>query len=277
MKKPASEPTSPQQPPDRRSGSAEGETAVLANIAAMPEPDRAIGERLHAIIKASAPSLSPRLWYGMPAYARDGEVVCFFQSAQKFKTRYMTLGFSDKANLDEGAMWPTAFALKESDCRRRGTDRGARQESGELKSSVHPHLAGISELEGSRQRLCAHDFFSPPEKQHHPPRMEPDRAKIHRSPCQRIARSPARKAGSAPVNVIRGSSACMRSCSSVRHSPSRPDSARNPERRSAISMLLRSEKGKCVLPWMPIPGREMMRAWPPCLLTVSTKSRVMAR
>ena len=86
---------------------------MLAKIAAMPAPDRAMGERFHAIIKASAPALSPKLWYGMPAYARDGKVVCFFQSAQKFNTRYATLGFSDKANLDEGAMWPTAFALKE--------------------------------------------------------------------------------------------------------------------------------------------------------------------
>ena len=86
---------------------------MLAKIAAMPEPDRAMAKRLHAIIKASAPALSPRLWYGMPAYAKDGNVVCFFQSAQKFKTRYATFGFSDKANLDEGAMWPTAFALKE--------------------------------------------------------------------------------------------------------------------------------------------------------------------
>ena len=96
-----------------RADKADGESAVLAKIAAMPEPDRALGERLHAIIKASAPALSPRLWYGMPAYAKDGKVVCFFQSAQKFKTRYATFGFSDKANLDEGAMWPTAFALKE--------------------------------------------------------------------------------------------------------------------------------------------------------------------
>jgi len=79
----------------------------------MPEPDRAMGKRLHAIIKASAPVLSPRLWYGMPAYAKDGKVVCFFQSAQKFKTRYATLGFSDAANLDEDALWPVAFALKE--------------------------------------------------------------------------------------------------------------------------------------------------------------------
>src|SRR4029077_19758191 len=79
----------------------------------MPGPDRTLGERLHAIIKANAPALSPRLWYGMPAYAKDGKVVCFFQNAQKFKTRYATFGFSDKANLDEGAMWPTAFALKE--------------------------------------------------------------------------------------------------------------------------------------------------------------------
>jgi len=92
---------------------ADGESAVLAKIAEMPEPDRAMGERLHAVIKASAPALSPRLWYGMPAYAKDGKVVCFFQSAQKFNTRYATFGFSDEANLDEGAMWPTAFALTE--------------------------------------------------------------------------------------------------------------------------------------------------------------------
>ncbi|MGA2661187.1 MAG: DUF1801 domain-containing protein, partial [Verrucomicrobiota bacterium] len=96
-----------------RADKADGESAVLANLAEMPEPDRAIGERLHAIIKASAPALSPRLWYGMPAYAKDGKVVCFFQSAQKFKTRYATFGFMHEANLDEGAMWPTAFALKE--------------------------------------------------------------------------------------------------------------------------------------------------------------------
>ena len=92
---------------------ADGESAVLAKIAAMREPDRAMGKRLHGIIKASAPALAPRLWYGMPAYAKDGKVVCFFQSAQKFKTRYATFGFSDKAKLDEGALWPTAFALKE--------------------------------------------------------------------------------------------------------------------------------------------------------------------
>jgi uncharacterized protein YdhG (YjbR/CyaY superfamily) len=96
-----------------RADEADGESAVLAKIAEMPEPDRVMAERLHAVIKASAPALSPRLWYGMPAYAKDGKVVCFFQSAQKFKTRYATLGFSDKANLDEGAMWPTAFALTE--------------------------------------------------------------------------------------------------------------------------------------------------------------------
>ena len=92
---------------------ADGEGAVLAKIAEMPEPDRAMAKRLHAIIKASAPALSPRTWYGMPAYAKDGKVVCFFQSAQKFNSRYATFGFSDKANLDEGAMWPTAFALTE--------------------------------------------------------------------------------------------------------------------------------------------------------------------
>ena len=95
-----------------RAGKADGESDVLAKIAEMPEPDRAMAERLHAIIKASAPDLSPRTWYGMPAYAKDGKVVCFFQSAQKFKARYATFGFSDKANLDEGAMWPTSFALK---------------------------------------------------------------------------------------------------------------------------------------------------------------------
>ena len=102
-----------QQKPGPRADKADGESAVLGAIAAMPGSDRAMGERLHAIIKASAPALSPRLWYGMPAYAKDGKVVCFFQSAQKFNTRYATLGFSDTANLDEGAMWPTAFALKE--------------------------------------------------------------------------------------------------------------------------------------------------------------------
>jgi len=96
-----------------KADTADGESAVLAKIAAMREPDRAMGKRLHAIIKASAPALSPRLWYGMPAYAKNGQVVCFFQSAQKFKTRYATFGFSDKANLDEGTVWPVAFALKE--------------------------------------------------------------------------------------------------------------------------------------------------------------------
>ncbi len=96
----------------RGSDAAEGEREVLAKIAEMPEPDRAMAERLHAIIKASAPALSPRTWYGMPAYAREGKVVCFFQSAQKFKTRYATLGFSDAASLDDGDMWPTSFALK---------------------------------------------------------------------------------------------------------------------------------------------------------------------
>ena len=92
---------------------ADGESAVLAKIGEMPAPDRALGERLHAIIKASAPALSPKLWYGMPAYAKDGKVVCFFQPAHKFKTRYATFGFNDSANLDEGALWPVAFAVKE--------------------------------------------------------------------------------------------------------------------------------------------------------------------
>jgi uncharacterized protein YdhG (YjbR/CyaY superfamily) len=92
---------------------AEGESDVLAKIAEMKGADRAMARRLHAVIKASAPALSPKTWYGMPAYAKDGKVVCFFQSAQKFKSRYATFGFSDEANLDEGAMWPTSFALKE--------------------------------------------------------------------------------------------------------------------------------------------------------------------
>jgi uncharacterized protein YdhG (YjbR/CyaY superfamily) len=96
-----------------RGGKLDGEQAVLAKIAEMQGSDRAMAERLHAIIKDSAPSLSPKTWYGMPAYARDGKVVCFFQSAQKFKARYATLGFNDEANLDDGAMWPTSFALKE--------------------------------------------------------------------------------------------------------------------------------------------------------------------
>ncbi len=97
----------------RGAGKADGASDVLAKIAEMAPTDRAMAERLHAIVTASAPSLSPRTWYGMPAYARDGKVVCFFQSAQKFKTRYATLGFSDKASLDDGSMWPTSFALKE--------------------------------------------------------------------------------------------------------------------------------------------------------------------
>jgi uncharacterized protein YdhG (YjbR/CyaY superfamily) len=97
----------------RRGKEADEEAAVVAKIAEMPASDRAMAERLHALIKASAPALTPRLWYGQPAYAKDGKVVCFFQSSEKFKTRYATLGFSDEANLDKGAMWPTAFALTE--------------------------------------------------------------------------------------------------------------------------------------------------------------------
>jgi uncharacterized protein YdhG (YjbR/CyaY superfamily) len=99
--------------PKKTAKKADEESAVLAAIAAMPEPDRAMGERLHAIIKASAPALSPKTWYGMPAYAKDGKVICFFRAGEKFKERYMTLGFNDGANLDEGGMWPIYFALKE--------------------------------------------------------------------------------------------------------------------------------------------------------------------
>ena len=102
-----------QQKSDPRADKADGENAVLAAIAAMPEPYRNMGERLHVLIKANAPALSPKTWYGMPAYAKEGKVVCFFRSGQKFKERYMTLGFNDIANLDEDNMWPIAFALKE--------------------------------------------------------------------------------------------------------------------------------------------------------------------
>jgi uncharacterized protein YdhG (YjbR/CyaY superfamily) len=98
---------------ERKTGTAGGERDVLAKIAEMPQPDREMAERLHALVKDVAPALSPRTWYGMPAYAKDGKVVCFFQSAQKFKSRYATLGFSDQAALDDGAMWPTSYALTE--------------------------------------------------------------------------------------------------------------------------------------------------------------------
>jgi uncharacterized protein YdhG (YjbR/CyaY superfamily) len=97
----------------RGSSKADGESDVLAKIAEMPKPDRVMAERIHAIVKASAPGLSPKTWYGMPAYAKDGKIVCYFQSADKFKARYATFGFNDTANLDQGAMWPTSFALKE--------------------------------------------------------------------------------------------------------------------------------------------------------------------
>jgi uncharacterized protein YdhG (YjbR/CyaY superfamily) len=96
-----------------KANKADGEGAVLAKIAELTQPERGMAERLHALIKANAPALSPRTWYGMPAYAKDGKVVCFYQSAEKFKTRYATFGFSDQANLDDGALWPVAFALKE--------------------------------------------------------------------------------------------------------------------------------------------------------------------
>lgn len=97
--------------PKAREGEEDGEAAVLAKLAEMPEADRVLGERLHAIVRANAPGLAPRLWYGMPGYTRDGKIVCFFQGASKFKTRYATLGFMHAANLDDGLMWPTAFAL----------------------------------------------------------------------------------------------------------------------------------------------------------------------
>ena len=109
MKERAQELKAPRRGP--RAGKADGESDVLAKIAEMPEADRVLAVRLHALIKATAPDLAPRTWYGMPAYAKDGKVVCFFQSAQKFNTRYAMLGFSDQANLDQGAMWPTTYAL----------------------------------------------------------------------------------------------------------------------------------------------------------------------
>ena len=121
---------------DPRAAEADGESDVLAKIAEMPEPDRIMAERLHAIIKASAPALSPRTWYGMPAYAKDGKVVCFFQSAQKFKTRYATFGFSDQANLDEGAMWPTSFALTELTAADEARIGALVQRGGELTSPL---------------------------------------------------------------------------------------------------------------------------------------------
>jgi uncharacterized protein YdhG (YjbR/CyaY superfamily) len=114
MEKTKKETTLNQQKPGSHVDKADGESAVLAAIAAMPEPYRVMGERLHAIIKASAPALSPRLWYGMPAYAnKDGKVICFFRGGEKFKERYMTLGFNNEAHLDEGHLWPIAFALTE--------------------------------------------------------------------------------------------------------------------------------------------------------------------
>jgi uncharacterized protein YdhG (YjbR/CyaY superfamily) len=120
--------------------------AVLAKIAEMPEPDRSMAERLHAIIKATAPALSPKTWYGMPAYAKDGKVVCYFTPASKFNERYATFGFNASANLDDGNMWPTSFALKKFDRRRRETDRRAREEGGELRTELAtgPPQAGSS-------------------------------------------------------------------------------------------------------------------------------------
>jgi len=111
MKSANKETTHKKQEPGPRAKKDDGESDVLANIAAMQGQDHALAERLHAIIKAAAPALSPKLWYGMPAYARDGKIVCFFQSAQKFKSRYATFGFMHEAKLDEGAMWPTSYAL----------------------------------------------------------------------------------------------------------------------------------------------------------------------
>ena len=135
---------------------ADGESALLAKVAEMPEPDRAMATRLHEIVKASAPDLSPKTWYGMPAYAnKDGKVVCFFQSAHKFKSRYASFGFSDQANLDEGAMWPTYFALKELTPAAEAKIARAREESGELSPIL------IRLVEGEQWREDDHDRGGP--------------------------------------------------------------------------------------------------------------------
>ena len=138
----------------RGSDQADGERAALAQIAAMQEPDRALAQRLHALIKASAPALSSKAWYGMPAYAKDGKVVCFFQNAQKCKSRYAIFGFSDETHLDEGAMWPTSFAPKRVDRRRGGADRRTREESGELRTdrASGPLSWAVSPPAGLRRR-----------------------------------------------------------------------------------------------------------------------------
>jgi uncharacterized protein YdhG (YjbR/CyaY superfamily) len=132
-----------------RADKADGERDVLAKIAEMREPDRTMAKRLHGIIKASAPALSPKTWYGMPACAKDGKVVCFFQSAQKFNTRYATFGFSDKANLDEGAMWPTAFALKELTAAEEARIGALLKESGAVRTDLP---TGSAEAESSARR-----------------------------------------------------------------------------------------------------------------------------
>ena len=126
---------------------ADGERDLLAAIAEMPEPDRAMAERLHAIITASAPGLSPKTWYGMPAYARDGKVVCFFQSAEKFNSRYATFGFNEAANLDDGAMWPTSFALKELTANEEAKIARARQESGALRAELASRVENPDQLD----------------------------------------------------------------------------------------------------------------------------------
>ncbi len=132
---------------------------MLAKIAEMPEPDRVIAERVHAIVTATAPALAPRTWYGMPAYAKDGTVVCFFQSAQKFKSRYATLGFNAKANLDDGAMWPTGLRAEGADRRRRGPDRRPREAGGELSAELAAEHGGLpdhptADARSARERLA---------------------------------------------------------------------------------------------------------------------------
>jgi uncharacterized protein YdhG (YjbR/CyaY superfamily) len=174
----------------RRAKKADGEGDVLAKIAEMPEPDRAMGERLHAIVKASAPALAPKTWYGMPAYAKDGKVVCFFQSAQKFKTRYATFGFSDKANLDDGAMWPTSFALKALTAADEARI-AAREESGELRTEDR---GDTDDDLGGREELprCLHRHLQP--RRHHdrgPVAVGPGGGYRRHDPRTRLAAEPA--------------------------------------------------------------------------------------
>ena len=168
----------------------DAENAVLGKIAEMPEPDRAMAERLHAIVKASAPALSPKTWYGMPAYAKDGKVVCFFQSAAKFKARYVTLGFSDQANLDHGNMWPIYFALKELTCRGE-EDRRACEEGGQL--SAVPRLVTLRLTPARQMRILCATGISPRRRSSTRPPRQCARGPTSVRPASLPPRCPARQ------------------------------------------------------------------------------------